>query len=142
MTMIKIPDIAIGIVGDHVHLEQDAGCGETVVVSLHRIHLEHIAQLMGLAQPDGAAQKAFARVYRQMTRLRDMAEDLADFLRSVPSYPPGKVSEDVQMADALLETVEEYLFEIDQEMPAAQTNAEAPSVSQRVSDQPAYEDEA
>jgi len=48
--LIKIPDIAYSIEGDLITLEQSAGC-EFTLVELHRIHLQLLAEQMGLVKP-------------------------------------------------------------------------------------------
>lgn len=71
MTMTKIPDIAFEINGDLINIEQDAGCGETHLVQLHKLHLE----------------------------LRQGIEWLHDSLEAVPSFPPQDLpSQEVEHA--------------------------------------------
>ena len=48
---IKIPDIAYSIDGDIVNIEQSTGCGEFTIVEIHKIHLELMAEEMGLFMP-------------------------------------------------------------------------------------------
>jgi len=48
---IKIPDIAYSIEGDLIELEQSTGCGEFTIVELHKIHLQLLAEQMGLYKP-------------------------------------------------------------------------------------------
>ena len=47
----KIPDIAYSIEGDLVEIEQSTGCGEFTIVEIHKIHLQLIAEEMGLYKP-------------------------------------------------------------------------------------------
>lgn len=49
--MAQIPDIAFEIDGDLVRIEQSAGCGEVASVDLHRLHVAHLAGLLGLIPP-------------------------------------------------------------------------------------------
>ena len=48
---IKIPDIAYSIEGDLIELEQSTGAGEFTYVEIHKIHLELLAEQMGLYKP-------------------------------------------------------------------------------------------
>ena len=47
----KIPDIAYSIEGDLVEIEQSTGCGEFTILEIHKIHLQLIAEEMGLYKP-------------------------------------------------------------------------------------------
>ena len=56
--MEKIYDIAYEIDGDTINLEQDIGHGEVHSVALHRIHLQLLAEKMGLLGKAGQTQSA------------------------------------------------------------------------------------
>ena len=56
--LTKIPDIAYSIEGDLITLEQSTGCGEFTLVELHKIHLELLAEQMGLYKPVHQAHNA------------------------------------------------------------------------------------
>ena len=49
--LIKIPDIAYSIEGGLIKLEQSTGYGEFTIVELHKIHLQLLAEQMGLIEP-------------------------------------------------------------------------------------------
>jgi hypothetical protein len=79
----QIPDIAFEIEGDSIHLEQSIGCGETVEIDLHRIHLQHIADCVGVAiGPDKLLCK-------RMRLLRERIDDLRSVIERVASFPSG-----------------------------------------------------
>lgn len=49
MPLTRIPDCAFELIdGDTVRLEQQNGIGDPVVIDLHRIHLAHLAEQMGI----------------------------------------------------------------------------------------------
>lgn len=52
----KIPDIAYFINGDIIDIEQSLDCGMTTVIKVHKIHLELMAQEMGIIQHDQTAR--------------------------------------------------------------------------------------
>ncbi|APB98763.1 hypothetical protein A4F89_05150 [Polynucleobacter asymbioticus] len=49
--LTKIPDIAYSIEGDLITMEQSTGCGEFSIVEIHKIHLQLLAEQMGLVEP-------------------------------------------------------------------------------------------
>lgn len=74
MTMESIPDLAFEIDGDQINLEQDAGLGDVDRVTLHRIHLLHLAKRVGLVRElsasDAADSIAFGEMVRDLDRLK------------------------------------------------------------------------
>lgn len=70
--MTQIPDIAFEIDGDLVRIEQSAGCGEVTSVDLHRLHLRHLAELMGSTSGAGYQQeRALLRLWGKLFLLAD-----------------------------------------------------------------------
>ena len=49
--LTKIPDIAYSIKEDLIEIEQSTGLGEFTIVGLHKIHLQLLAEQMGLFKP-------------------------------------------------------------------------------------------
>lgn len=66
--MTQIPDIAFEIDGDLVRIEQSAGCGEVTSVDLHRLHLHHLAELLGSARssPEYRVERALLRLWGKL----------------------------------------------------------------------------
>jgi hypothetical protein len=71
--MTKIPDISFEIDGEFISLKQDLG-GEIHYVQLHRMHLQHIAGLLGIPILDASA----AAIKRRFEVVRDGLISLAD----------------------------------------------------------------
>lgn len=69
--MTQIPDIAFEIDGDLVRIEQSAGCGEVTSVDLHRLHLHHLAELLGSARssPEYRVERALLRLWGKLSLL-------------------------------------------------------------------------
>lgn len=72
--MTQIPDIAFEIDGDLVRIEQSAGCGEVTSVDLHRLHLRHLAELLGSAR-SGLEYRVERALLRLWVRLDQMTDD-------------------------------------------------------------------
>ena len=72
--LTPIPDIAFRIDddGEFIDLEQDAGIGEVNQITLHRIHLAHIAKAAGLLDTDKAEQERAARFRERLDLLAAM----------------------------------------------------------------------
>lgn len=100
-----IPQVSFALDGDIIHLEQPAGCGEVDRIDIHMVHLQHLAQIAGLARKDPALD----RLSRHLAKLRDGIESLYLMLAAVPYFPPGSgETEDVLQARALLELADTF----------------------------------
>ena len=113
----KLYDMAYQIEGDQIDLEQDAGCGEVSLVNLHRWHISHLAELLGIvkAMPDGESQKIITTLTRRLRLLRDRIEHLNDLLAPVPCYPPGPKRDSAEelYSGVLLDLANEFCAELD-----------------------------
>lgn len=92
-----IPDVAYEVDGDTVTIEQ--GWSEQSSVVLHKIHLAHLVNEMGLTvgEPEASPQ-----LIKHLEAINEMANDLYKMLSGIPCYPPGKdATEDVLLAGEL-----------------------------------------
>lgn len=92
-----------------IRLEQKDYCGESCVIDLHPCQLRHIAEQAGLLSP--APVVAWPRGFlRRVERFHIHLAELADFLASVPSYPPqSEMDEDEARARDLLGELDDLL---------------------------------
>lgn len=84
MQMTRIDDLAFGIDGDYIDLEQDAGCGEMSMIRLHRIHLAHLAEVAGVVTTDRCAEQSIRTLQRRLLTLAREIHSLAEWVRSGP----------------------------------------------------------
>lgn len=108
MAMIKIQDIAFEIDGDLVNIEQDAGCGEVHYVQLHRLHLQHLAEKMGMVAESQLNAFIECRLKSELLDLHSGMKWLYGYLDGVPSFPPqADESDDVVQARWVLKKIED-----------------------------------
>lgn len=84
MQMTRIDDLAYGIDGDYIDLEQDSGCGEMSMIRLHRIHLAHLVELAGVVTTDRSAEQTIRTLQRRLLTLAREIRSLAEWVRSGP----------------------------------------------------------
>lgn len=110
----KIYDIAYEINGDEINLEQDCGCGETSMLTLHRWQLAPIAALMGIvkAAPDGESQTTIATLTRRLTLLCDRIDFLADYLANHSDHKHADLLFEMTYARATADIADEYCAEL------------------------------
>lgn len=103
--MTKIDDLAFEIEGDKVTLEQDAGCGEVHMVTLHAIHLRHLAESMGMVKTVEASgaelMRDMARYQRALLMLRDQAEHLYSMMVDLVNCGHNDIGVELAKATAL-----------------------------------------
>lgn len=111
----KIYDIAYEIDGDQLNLEQESGCGETSMLTLHRLHLSHLAGLMGIvkAAPDGESQKTIATLTRRLHLLRDRIDRLHDYLLNHSDHKHADLSYELTYATACIDLANEFCVELE-----------------------------
>lgn len=102
----SIPDLEIEVTGDIARLEQGVMCGDESVVAVHRIQVAHLAEIMGIVKPRPDLEHVVDRMGDAIVDLRNGIARLARLLDSVPTFPPGRETEDVSMAFALLKTAD------------------------------------
>lgn len=110
----KIYDIAYEINGDEINLEQESGCGETSMLTLHRWQLAPIAELMGIvkAAPDGESQKTIATLTRRLNLLRDRIDFLADWLANNSDHEHADLDYETTYARATSDIAEEFCADL------------------------------
>lgn len=94
-----IPDVAYEVDGDTVTIEQ--GWSESVSVVLHKIHIAHLANEMGVKV---AEQEAGPQLMKHLESINEMANDLYKMLSGIPCFPPSnEASDDVLLAAELVQ---------------------------------------
>jgi hypothetical protein len=122
--METIPDLAFEIDGDQINLEQGAGLGEVDRVTLHRIHLLHLAQRFGLIREMSASEADEVRTdYMRAATLLAYLEGLIPWLEiietrasqlyenilSVSSLGHEDLNVEIAQASALADIAEQVL---------------------------------
>lgn len=103
MTRTLIPDVAYEVDGDTVTIEQ--GWSESTSVVLHKIHLKHLADEMGVTLESALVDDP--RIDSHLKTINDLANELYVMLNSVPTYPPGSdATDDVLLAHNLVRKTE------------------------------------
>lgn len=109
---VCIPDLGYEVQGDLIRLEQSNGMDDPVMIDLHRLHLAHLAEVMGVQRrPD--LERRIEQLGDAMLDVRNGIGRLANLLDSVPCFPPGPMTEDVRMAFDLLDRADCYLDDFD-----------------------------
>lgn len=99
MTKIQIPDIAYEVDGDTVTIEQ--GWSEQTSVVLHKIHLTHLVNEMGLRV---GVDEASPQLIKYLESINEMANELYKLVSGIPCFPPSKEApEDVLLAAELVQ---------------------------------------
>lgn len=99
-----IPDIAYEVDGDTVTIEQ--GWSEPVSVVLHKIHVKHLLNEMGLS----VDQETRPQLIKCLESINDMANELYKMVSGIPCFPPSKEApEDVLLAAELVQKIEGVL---------------------------------
>lgn len=105
MAMTEIPSMKYEIAGDLIRIEQDDI--QPTSVTLHRIHLNHLARAMKINVGYGGE---LSELVSYLARIKSQSEELYEFLAGVPSFPPSDhVSEDVLLAEQIAETANSAL---------------------------------
>lgn len=110
----KIYDIAYEIDGDQLNLEQELGCGETSLLTLHRLQLSHLAGLMGIVKAPvaGESQKTIATLTRRLKLLRDRIDFIADYLEDHSDSKHADLSFEQTYARATADIADEFCAEL------------------------------
>lgn len=69
--LTQIPDLSFQIEGDLIRLEQNDGAGNIDTIVLHRLHLRHLAELLGSARssPEYRVERALLRLWGKLSLL-------------------------------------------------------------------------
>lgn len=115
--LTKLWDLAFEIDGDDISLEQDMGCGEVAAISLHRVHLRHLAEEAGLISASAHADvdRTIARLSRQLRCLRDRITQLDDWLHLAEQKGHEDLSLECTYSMATREMATEFCADLDLE---------------------------
>ena len=110
----NIPGIRVSLDNDdQLWVEQDFD-GKVNRVSLHRIHLRHLAEKRGLATADDpAAQKTIAKLTRRMKLLQQRINYLANFLATCSDTDHANLDYEINYARCTSDLVDEFVIELD-----------------------------
>ncbi|NML43511.1 hypothetical protein HHL11_07110 [Ramlibacter sp. G-1-2-2] len=113
--LTKIYDVAFEIDGDSIELEQDCGIGEVASITLHRIHLRHLAEQAGLilASAHQNPDAAIARLTRQLRTLQARIKHLDECLWAVASAGREDLDHETTYSLATLELADEFIADLD-----------------------------
>ena len=88
MTMKEIPDIKYELVDDGSLINIEQGHLDPVYVSLHKIHIKHIAEIMKI----GAEEKETSpMLVDYLERINEQATELFEFLDAIPNSHPRDI---------------------------------------------------
>jgi CRISPR/Cas system Type II protein with McrA/HNH and RuvC-like nuclease domain len=88
MTMKEIPDIKYELVDDGSLINIEQGFLDPVCVSLHKIHIKHIADLMKVGAEDDEASPVLVDYLEQ---INEQATKLFEFLDAIPNSHPRDI---------------------------------------------------
>lgn len=113
--LTAIPDLGFEIRGDVVDLEQDAGCGEKVCVSLHRTQVALLAGELGIvrAPHDGEAQRAIETLQRRLRVLHRRIVFLDDYLHGCSDRKHANLDYECAFSNATRDVADEFVADID-----------------------------
>lgn len=111
----KLYDLTFEIDGDNIELEQDMGCGDVARITLHRIHLRHLAEQADLipatahVNPDAV----IARLGRQIRTLADRINHLDDCIWEVARAGREDLDHECTYSLATWELATEFVADLD-----------------------------
>ena len=85
MTMKEIPDIKYKLVDDGSLINIEQGHLSLVYVSLHKIHIKHIAELMNIGVDE---DKISTLLVDYLEQINEQATQLFEFLDAIPNSSP------------------------------------------------------
>ena len=88
MTMKEIPDIKYELVDDGSLINIEQGHLDPVYVSLHKIHIKHIAELMNIGVDE---DKTSPMLVDYLERINEQATELFEFLDAIPNSHPRDI---------------------------------------------------
>lgn len=93
--------------------------GQVHTVSLHPIHIRHLAEEVGLApSSDPLAAKQIAALARRLRILRERIDTLGDFLTNHSDHRYADLSHELTLVTALADLADEFVADVDlQEAP-------------------------
>lgn len=131
----KLFDLSFEIDGDTINLEQDAGCGTVDRIALHRLHVAHIAEQMGIvkAPPDAEAAQTIATLTRRLLVLRDRVDHLAHWLAHHSDSDHADLTYEQTYARATADIAAEFCDELECTSAAPEPASPAPPVTAQAS---------
>jgi hypothetical protein len=140
--LTKIDDLAFEVNGDLITLEQDAGCGEVHTVTLHAIHIRHLAEAMGMVKvvtgSSAELLRDLSRYKRALLMLRDQSEHLYSMMVDYAAASHDDIGVELAKTTALADfashicTEFEGDFSVDADKPSADAVNAAPMSSKPV----------
>ena len=88
MTMKEIPDIKYELVDDGSLINIEQGHLDPVYVSLHKIHIKHIAEIMKIGVDEDKTSPMLADY---LERINEQATELFEFLDAIPNSHPRDI---------------------------------------------------
>ena len=88
MTMKEIPDIKYELVDDGSLINIEQGHLDPVYVSLHKIHIKHIAELMNIGVEE---DKTSPLLVDYLEKINEQATELFEFLDAIPNSHPRDI---------------------------------------------------
>ena len=88
MTMTEIPDIKYELVDDGSLINIEQGHLDPVCVSLHKIHINHIAELMKIGVDE---DKTSPLLVDYLVQINEQATQLFEFLDAIPNSHPRDI---------------------------------------------------
>lgn len=111
--MTKLYDLAFEVAGDTAELEQDAGCGEVHRVTLHRVHVQHLAGLMGLiGTSDPATAHTLMKLERRLRVLHERCKYLAQWLNLHSDSEHADLSFEQAYSEATADIADEFVADL------------------------------
>lgn len=110
---------------DTFTLEQDCS-GNTSCVTVHKLHVRHLAETIGLLPSSGNRNlPSAAMLARRLKVLFERIKEVDDRLWSVPAHPPGSNMDDPDLwySDATLSIAREFCADLDDAEPASHVPA-------------------
>jgi hypothetical protein len=110
----KLYDMAYQIEGDEVDIEQGSETdGGVSLVQLHRWHISHLAELMGIvkAPADGESQKIITSLTRRLLVLAERSDHLATHLETVDGQTASTFAQTYSRATA--DIADQFCAELD-----------------------------
>lgn len=114
MTKTRIPPLNIDLLADGtIQLEQDDGSGNVSWIELHPLHVQHIAELVGLVPARSGDYTPPAWVLaRRLRVLLDRINELDDRLRMVADAGREDLSIELEFSLATWEMASEFVNEL------------------------------
>lgn len=113
--LTRIEDLAFEIEGDTITLEQGYATGQVDRVALHRVHLQHLAEKMGLLQPPSPSVRTLVR---RLLTLQGRIEYLADHLANHSDHKHADLSHELTYAIATEDIAREFCAELPADYPS------------------------